>query len=361
MNFETFKKQFGISDNGFLPQYPPINKLPDQYGILNDIFTNLSVYIKENTLYQRIDILPIYSFENNKSINQKAYAMYCLIAHAWLWHHKNVPQIIPKQLSVPWCELGKLLGIVPVLTHAAVDMYNWKLTDPSGEITLDNLRTHSTITGTLDEEWFFLVMTEIEALGGPILKSIFQIVNGYDIIGNLKTIKTQIDKMTNVLVRMKEKCNPFVFYNILRPYLSGWTDKNLFPNGGIIYEDVSDTPICYVGGSGAQSSLIQAIDIFFGIHHKSEYFTMIRKYMPNEHQEFLCWLENVDIPIRDDTNESIKIIINDCIKSIKKFRMCHRKLISNYILGFIKDENNAIGSGGTELVSFIDNAIQETK
>lgn len=202
-------------------------------------------------------------------------------------------------------------------------------------------------------------MTEIERLGGPILKSMYEIIHSNNVIENLNIIKNQIKKITSVLNRMKEKCNPSVFYNVLRPYLSGWTDKEIFPNGGIVYEGVSFDPERYVGGSGAQSSLIQAIDIFFGVTHKSEYFTMIRKYMPYDHQQFLSWLENNSKICESEDNE-IKVLVEDCISEIKKFRLCHRKLISNYILGFIED-SNAVGSGGTQLVSFIDKAIEETR
>lgn len=159
MDYTTFALLYGISpNNGFLPDNPPLSVLPEQYSELNDIFINLSSYVKDSGLINKVSNLPTYSFDNSdNNINQKAYAMYCLITHAWLWHHKpsNVPQTIPKQLSIPWCQVSKNQGIVPVLTHAAVDMYNWKLIDNEGDITLDNLRTCSTITGTIDEEWFF--------------------------------------------------------------------------------------------------------------------------------------------------------------------------------------------------------------
>lgn len=63
-----------------------------------------------------------------------------------------------------------------------------------------------------------------------------------------------------------ERCDPYVFYKKLRQILSGWNNNPVVPDG-IIYEGVSDEPKKYNGGSAAQSSTIQAIDIALGIRH----------------------------------------------------------------------------------------------
>jgi hypothetical protein len=63
-----------------------------------------------------------------------------------------------------------------------------------------------------------------------------------------------------------ERCDPYVFYKKLRQILSGWSNNPAVPDG-IVYEGVSDEPKKYNGGSAAQSSTIQAIDIALGIKH----------------------------------------------------------------------------------------------
>ena len=83
--------------------------------------------------------------------------------------------------------------------------------------------------------------------------------------------------LTLTLKRMYEHNNPAVFFHQLRPFLAG--SKNMghagLPRG--VYYDVGDSygverPENWLqlsGGSNAQSSLIQALDIFLGIKHSA--------------------------------------------------------------------------------------------
>lgn len=79
------------------------------------------------------------------------------------------------------------------------------------------------------------------------------------------------------LRRMYEHNKPAVFFHQLRPFLAG--SKNMghagLPKG--VYYDVGDSDgmerpenwLQLSGGSNAQSSLIQALDIFLGIKHSA--------------------------------------------------------------------------------------------
>jgi hypothetical protein len=83
--------------------------------------------------------------------------------------------------------------------------------------------------------------------------------------------------LTLTLKRMYEHNNPAVFFHQLRPFLAG--SKNMghagLPRG--VYYDTGDSDrverpenwLQLNGGSNAQSSLIQALDIFFGIKHSA--------------------------------------------------------------------------------------------
>ena len=46
---------------------------------------------------------------------------------------------IPESIAVPWYLVSQELGIPPVLTHAAVDLFNWKLKNPSLPFSLENI------------------------------------------------------------------------------------------------------------------------------------------------------------------------------------------------------------------------------
>lgn len=50
-----------------------------------------------------------------------------------------------------------------------------------------------------------------------------------------------------------------------------------------------------LGETGAQSTIIPALDALLGVSHAEDplrrYLREMRCYMPREHGEFLCWLE----------------------------------------------------------------------
>lgn len=41
-------------------------------------------------------------------------------------------QVLPQNLSVPFCEVSRRLGLPPILIHADTVLANWKKTDPDG-------------------------------------------------------------------------------------------------------------------------------------------------------------------------------------------------------------------------------------
>jgi indoleamine 2,3-dioxygenase len=172
---------------------------------------------------------------------------------------------------------------------------------------------------------------------------------------------------------MYDKCDPYVFYWKIRPYLAGW--ENMAEAGlphGLVYEGVDDTaePFSeekiyrrYAGGSAAQSSLIAALDIAFGVeHHKTgsrpshneekapakgnKFLMSMRKYMPKQHRQFLEDLEvaanirpymlqlfenykNGDI---SPLEMSIVDSYNNCLDQLKLFRDKHVQIVTRYII-----------------------------
>ena len=55
--------------------------------------------------------------------------------------------------------------------------------------------------------------------------------------------------------RMKEGCNPSIFYNYIRPFLAGSKGNPSMPDG-VIYDGVFDNkPQMFSGGSAAQKEI----------------------------------------------------------------------------------------------------------
>jgi len=372
---------YDISTNGFIPEEHPLENLPEYFEPWDRLVYKLPVLIKENNLKEAVKVLPLLDSTKLETSGelQRGYLILSMIAHSYMWdpNYNNKPEFIPSQLAIPWHNIATRLGIVPILTHAAVDLYNWKLIDKSGSIVLDNLRAIHTITGTFDEEWFYIVMTAIEKKGFTIL---LEIVNIYKInlnddfirivIDSLQNIRDTLIEIKKILGRMKEKCRPEIFFNVLRPFLGGWFGNDTFPNG-IVYQGVSEEPMKYVGGSAAQSSLLPSIDAAFNVEHADVYFEKIKKYMPDKHREFINFVKdniNIRTIVESSNNPQLTSIYNDCLSELKKLRLVHRGIAELYIQKMIqlnegsttKSPDELKGTGGTTIAEFLTKAIDET-
>ena len=95
----------------------------------------------------------------------------------------------------------------------------------------------NTVTGTQDESWFYLVTVAIEGEGGKALEAMMHLKNemasnNYSIIiNNLGILSKCLRSITDILLRMHEKNNPYVFYDLVRLYLTGWENSPRLPNG----------------------------------------------------------------------------------------------------------------------------------
>jgi indoleamine 2,3-dioxygenase len=134
-------------------------------------------------------------------------------------------------------------------------------------------------TGTKDEEWFMLISVAVEAKGARLISQMQEAIkavtaNDADLLTSLLyRFADGLSDLTLTLKRMYEHNRPAIFFHQLRPFLAG--SKNMGPAGlprGVYYDvgDGFERPENWKqlsGGSNAQSSLIQALDIFLGIKH----------------------------------------------------------------------------------------------
>jgi len=297
------------------------------------------------------------------------YSVLSIILHKYIYL-SNVPNELPPLIKKLWFDISNKLGIYPVITHASVDLWNWSLIDESKPFSLDNIKSNhlfldKKIYGD-SEEWFYLVVLAIEYEGSALIE-LFQELDQpggpsprqtTDILHQIAGI---IENMTKILKRMHEKCDPNIFYNHLRIYLSG-------SNG-------------YVGASAAQSTIIQVIDAFFGVKHEGHgkiFLDKMKNYMPREHREYLEEQQNKVHWKTTDNNE--KALYNTCLLKIQRFRQEHLNLIHAYIVNPSKvpalapahaqvhahEDDSApaelvIGTGGTNALLFCKEIMQSIK
>ncbi|GJJ76687.1 indoleamine 2,3-dioxygenase [Entomortierella parvispora] len=385
---------------GFLPVDPPLQILPDPYfAPWEETFEQFNGLLLASRLRQRVNELPMLDAARlvTKAEQRRAYLILCMLSHAYVWgKHELAAESLPEPLAVPWQKVADMLEIQPVLTHAAVVMWNWRLLYKDGPRDLSNLDTLGTLSGSSDESWFYLVTTAIEATGAPVLIKILQAIQFAredDVVElklELEGIRGIIEELVAVLRRMFEKCDPYVFYWKVRPYLAGWENmaEAGLPNG-VRYEGVDNGEYKKLaGGSAAQSSLIHALDIAFGVEHfptghrpnkpvattahgtahgaahgthteasttkaapaptttapgPTNFIKKMRFYMPGPHRNFLTHLTEV-ANIRqyvtakaaetERTPEIEKLIevYDECVHQIKVFRDVHIQMVTLYIV-----------------------------
>lgn len=395
---ENIYNKYVISlKNGFLPSEPTANNIRDIYQPWFKLCKNIQQLIVDNQLESSvisinlIDILPDTTLNEYKII----YSMLCTIQSAWIWskgegQHKHY---VPKQIAIPLDIVSKYLGLKPLISHASIDLYNWKLIDPASEPILDNLSMAFSFTGTKSEEWFCLCMVDIEYRGSTIINAIInyaansredcegastwqdcdaqsswqdcKITNKITLTECLNIIVDTLKVIIISLERIYEHCEPEHFYHQLRKYLNGWTNHKLFPTG-MELEGV-DTNVRYMGGSAAQSTLIQVIDVFLGIEHKDQYLINIREYMPVKHRLFLTEFvlkHNIKQYVLNNTKYAQSY--NLCIDQLTMFRSRHLGLIYKYIMVPSKSKDlenvseNMEGTGGSHMQSMLKSFKAET-
>jgi indoleamine 2,3-dioxygenase len=87
-----------------------------------------------------------------------------------------------------------------------------------------------------------------------------------------------VEAMNQILLRMPERCDPYIYFNRVRPYVPGWANQPSLPSG-IVYECVEEyggKPQKFRGETGAQSSIIPTLDAALGVAHAED---MLRSYL----------------------------------------------------------------------------------
>ena len=307
------------------------------------------------------------------------------------------PIRIPPPLTIPLLQVSSQLQLPPVLTYSDSVLYNWSLKIPSSSTTpapaLDNLSSSLLFTGTTDEEEFYLVPARIELRGVEVLE-LMQATMDEIFVGDaiavrrvtayLIRIATVIQELKAILLAQPNSCDPYIFYNHIRPWLRGAdSDKN---KRKWVFEGIEDHPDLtepteLSGPSAGQSALIHALDIFLGISAltstttttttNSSFFIRMRSYMPRHHRAFLSHLEANPRPLRplvlSLADPKLTEAYNAAVLSLKEFRDAHMKIISLYIVSpSTKSHKEQLeeplkGTGGTELVKFLKGVRDHTQ
>lgn len=355
-------------ERGFLPYPDPLLELPGAYRAWDELGSAMPELLKNDDFRKALldmhQLDPV-GIQDGPELD-RSMRLLSMFANAYVNWGEPVNSI-PKNLAVPLWEIARRSGRPPIASHASIVLSNWCRIDPDGPIIPENLKTLQNFLGSRDEDWFYLATVGVESTGGGTGVNLISCMDAArnenlgEVIASLKSLSGVIHDMTFALERMYEYCRSDVFYHRIRPFLNGWS------NEGIIYEGISDEPKVFIGGSAAQSSLLQALDAGLGIDHtsthSSPFLIEMRKYMPPGHREFISFLE-AEPSLRNYVKKEISAEVNrtysECVSKLEMFREKHLKMAIHYITDQAQRGETAKGTGGTEFVKFLKTAKKET-
>ncbi len=365
------------AERGFLSSFDPEKvELPPELATVRDAAMTLPKTIPSGALRLHIERLPrldLSDFCASASLAQRRVAMvhYSFLVQAYIWGEPEPPKHLPQCLAVPIWQLGQSIGQPPLLTYSSYVLDNWARIDPDGPIDLSNTHMLQPFLGGQDEAWFVLIHVAIEARAGDMLASIpglVQACRDEDIAAiesGLAAMSAVWDDMNAIFGRMPERCDPYIYFHRVRPWIHGWKDNPALA-GGLIYEGVAETadePQVFRGQTGSQSSIVPSMDAFLGVDHAGDplrtYLDELHIYRPPEHRQFIDDIRANSVLrpfIQAAGSPNLTTLYNECVENLTRFRTRHLEYAASYINKQSKGgAGNAtdVGTGGTPFMKYL--------
>lgn len=377
-------------EQGFLPR-DPCESLPD-CAALNHLGLELPKLLSARTVRHFIDeqpaLLPSIPSTWRNEDYRAAMRILSFAGHAYVWEVPDQPAtMLPPQLAQPWHEVAERIGRPPVLSYGSYALDNWRRLDRTKPIELDNIVLLQNFLGGQDEEWFVVIHIQIERQAGPGLAALLRAMSGAamdreeEVLLGLRGLAAAQTAMRDTLLRMTERCDPYMYYNRVRPYIHGWKNSPSLPNG-LLYQGVTaydGQPQQFRGETGAQSSIVPCLDAGLGISHAPDpltvYLQEMRDYMPPRHRAFLQALEqaadDLSRPLLSGYVRDRKFRTPElwtaycaCVDLLAQFREIHVGYADSYIHRQHQAHTSnptAVGTGGTPFMTYLQKHLDETK
>eukprot|EP00854_Cymbomonas_tetramitiformis_P008388 gene8388-9967_t len=196
----------------------------------------------------------------NEGLAERAFAVLAFLTHGWVWGEEPIVSRLPRKLAVPLAAVADIVGRPPILTYFSFNAANWQRVDMARGVELGNTQRALNFLGGRDEEWFSAVHVAIEAQAGEALLAVVRLQRilaadgppaaatpeegatpartvaalqegAMQLVRNeLRIVGGSLAAMTATLRRMKEHCDPYIYYMRVRLFMSGWTHEAL-PHG----------------------------------------------------------------------------------------------------------------------------------
>ncbi|MFZ9923366.1 MAG: hypothetical protein ACO3F4_02285 [Ilumatobacteraceae bacterium] len=373
---------YGITrEFGYMQTVDPVAHLGKENAEWDALASDLPKHLIGSRFRECVRAMPPFNVPALSGEGEIRRAMLALsyIGQAYQWCDANPAHTIPAVLAQPWYTVGQLVGRPPILSYSSYSIDNWRRLDTSGPIECGNIALLQCFLGGQDEEWFILIHIDIEKRAGRALQAIEDAQRAVaandaeELDGALRELRDGIQSMYDVLSRMPEKCDPYVYFHRVRPYIFGWKNNPALPHG-VVYEGVSELGgkgMTYRGETGAQSAIVPALDGALGIEHERdelrEYLMEMRTYMPPAHVKFIEAVENgpsIRAFVKSAGRAGTTELFNQSVDLVADFRAMHLQYASTYIFAQAQKtpgNPSAVGTGGTPFIPYLRKHRDETR
>ncbi len=364
-------------ERGFLCSYDADQvTLPEALSVVETTAMALPRTMPSGAVRKHLEALPaldLTAFCASASDPQirKAMVHYSFMVQAYVWGDPEAPTRLPETLARPIWQLAERLGQKPLLPYTAYVLDNWARIDPDGPIDLSNVYMIQPFLAGMDEAWFVIVHIAIEARAGLMLAEAPALINAaaqndsHQIERSLNVISAGWDDINAIFDRMTDHCDPYIYFNRVRPYIHGWKDNPALGDG-LIYDGVAETggqPQAFRGQTGSQSSIVPSMDALLGIVHAGDplrrFLDELHAYRPPAHRRFIedvrasstlrTWMET-------HGSDALKDLYNENIRKLARFRTRHLEYAASYINKQAKGaggNDTEVGTGGTPFMKYL--------
>ena len=373
---------------GFISSQQPLRYLNDKNQdeqILEDLACSIPKLLLTNKIRKQIDELPdsFFSHDLSKYSEEELRLLnvqFSFLAHAYVWGDLVPSKILCKAIAKPWSNISKMLGRPPILSYASYCLDNWHKINQDEGVNLDNVALNYNFLGGIDEDWFVTIHVCIEHAANKAIQSASNIALKTEtsdcdekvLLEELTSIKEAMLEVNHIFRKMPEKCDPYIYYHRVRPYIFGWKNNPALPDG-LIYESCFDEkPQLFRGETGAQSSIVPTLDALLNVVHERdelrEYLDEMKSYMPPSHRELIKFIEDTSkVKQQVSSNKLLMELYDDCCQEISIFRSQHLRYAADYIHNqstkstlFGSGGSKVRGTGGTPFMKYLKKHRDET-
>ena len=385
MPLETLDSYDISPERGFLCRYDAVNvELTGEWAAARDVAMRLPQMLPTGRVRRLLqDALPQLTEADVAGLSDEqcraAMVHFSFMVQAYVWGEEQAASVLPAPLARPIYALAKALGQQPLLPYSGYVLDNWGLHDPTGPIDLSNIYVIQNFLGGQDENWFILVHVAIEARAGAALAKMGAVLEAVERGETKKLTKllTEIavvwSDLKDIFDRMPERCDPYAYFERVRPYIHGWKDNPALPDG-VLYQGVkahAGAAQSYRGQTGSQSSIVPAMDALLGIGHAADpmkaYLDELHIYRPPGHRRFIDDLRSQSLLrqyVKMTSDADLTRSYNANVQAVADFRSRHLEYAASYINKQSRKaagNDTDVGTGGTPFMKYLKKHRDETQ